>query len=427
MTFAFFPSTSIILPLSLAAMDINLGLSLINQLPTEILIEIFSTCFINDPVYTPLSLSSICRLWRDIILTSPRLWTFILINGGRSIGSCLKQARIWLARSKPLYFDVDFKLSQNSNSDSDGQDALLPLMSPFLPYLSRWRHCHISFHHAHRIRFESIKISSLYQPGLDPVLHYLNLTVQPNEEGGAAPLDSTLGNNLLPTLYSCGASSSKPQHISMNISLASLPTPEHLHILPFTALNIMEVSLEVYLHPFQILQFLRACPLLEQLFFSGGPHTEESPLSFTLPTVNLIHLRTLLIRNTSFQRTLLSHLHTPVLRELHLQNLNLDFELPSVHDDEEGDSEEEFPDYSQSPWSDHHTGAYPLSLPILPNASKARMNSVRNGFTQLDIPLPSTPRNPRYGSIRYARKRFPIRIRLAPHSSQIPDHRIRYE
>lgn len=325
----------------------DISLALINRLPTELLIELFSTCFINDPVYLPLSLASVCHLWRDIILTSPRLWQFISIDydGHRSIASCLSQAHIWLSRSAPLHFDVEFKLNSNS------QDSLLPIMSPFLPSMDRWRHCWISGPSA---KEESLKIPDLFQPGLDPVLHYLNLTVQPNEEIIA---NSSIN---LPTLYSCGASSQKPQHISMNISAASLPLPEHLTILHFTALNITEVSLEVYLQPSHILQFLLACPLLEQLFFSGGLHAEEvvgeGDDSPSLPIVHLVHLRTLLVRNTCFQRTILSHLHTPCLRELHLQNLNLDYELQRSHAMEDGDSEEEFPDYSQSPWSDHHTG-----------------------------------------------------------------------
>lgn len=321
----------------------DISLALINQLPTELLIELFSTCFDNDPVYLPLSLASVCHLWREIILTSPRLWQFISIDyhqGHRSMSSIISQAHIWLSRSAPLHFDVEFKLNPNS------QDSLLPLMSPFLPSIDRWRHCWICGSE----KEESINIPDLFQPGLNPVLHYLNLTVQPNEE-------STTDSSNPPTLYSCGANSQKPQHISMNISIATLPLSDDLAKLQFTALNITEVSLDVYLLPSQILQFLLACPLLEQLFFSGGFHTEEGEDdSLPLPTVHLVHLRTLLVRNTCFQRTILSHLHTPCLRELHLQNLNLDFELQHFHAMEDGDSEEEFPDYSQSPSSDHHTG-----------------------------------------------------------------------
>lgn len=323
--------------------QMDISLALINQLPTELLIELFSTCFDNDPVYLPLSLASVCHLWREIILTSPRLWQFISIDyhqGHRSMSSIISQAHIWLSRSAPLHFDVEFKLNPNS------QDSLLPLMSPFLPSIDRWRHCWICGSE----KEESIYIPDLFQPGLNPVLHYLNLTVQPNEE-------STTDSSNPPTLYSCGANSQKPQHISMNISIATLPLSDDLTKLQFTALNITEVSLDVYLLPSQILQFLLACPLLEQLFFSGGFHTEEGEDdSLPLPTVHLVHLRTLLVRNTCFQRTILSHLHTPCLRELHLQNLNLDFELQHFHAMEDGDSEEEFPDYSQSPSSDHHTG-----------------------------------------------------------------------
>jgi len=141
----------------------------------------------------------------------------------------------------------------------------------------------------------------------------------------------------------------------MNISIAALPLPEHLTILPFSALNVTEISFEIQLQPVHLLRFLVMCPQLEHFYFCGGIH-EEEPADDILPMVRLHHLHTLLIRNTCCQRTILSHLHTPALRELLLQNLNLDFELRDYRTVEEGDSDDEDPDYSQSPWSDHHIG-----------------------------------------------------------------------
>jgi hypothetical protein len=141
----------------------------------------------------------------------------------------------------------------------------------------------------------------------------------------------------------------------MNVSVATLPSAEFLTSMPFTALNITELSLEVYLQPAQLLDFLVMCPLLEECYFSGGLH-DEIFTKEKLQVVHLPNLRILLIRNTCFQRTILSGLDAPALRELHLQNLNLDFELRHHSTIEEGDSDEEDPDYSRSPWSDHHTG-----------------------------------------------------------------------
>jgi hypothetical protein len=140
----------------------------------------------------------------------------------------------------------------------------------------------------------------------------------------------------------------------MNVSVATLPPAKLLTSMQFTALNITELSLEVFLQPAELLDFLTMCPLLEEFYFSGGLH-DEVPTEKS-PVVYLPHLRILLIRNTCFQRTILSGLDTPALRELHLQNLNLDFELRRHSAIEEGDSDEEDPDYSRSPWSDHHTG-----------------------------------------------------------------------
>lgn len=315
----------------------------ISRLPTELLIELFATCAVNEAAsgIAPLTLSSVCHLWKEVVYSSPRVWQLVSLNDHeRPITSSLKQAELWLARSAPLPFDVELNLQSS--------DSLLSLMSPSLPFLDRWRYFWISGE-----REESIDVSDLFRPGLIPVLHYLNVIVQLAEESGQPETRDS------PTLYACGGEYSQtPQHISMNISLAELPPADKLVPLQFTALNITEVTLEVFLQPSQLLNFLVACPLLEQLFFSGGVHNElESDNDSPPPVADLIHLRTLLIRNTCFQRTLLSHMYTPSLRELYLQNLNLEFALTEYGDIEDGDSDDEPSDYSQSPYSDHHTGA----------------------------------------------------------------------
>lgn len=56
------------------------------------------------------------------------------------------------------------------------------------------------------------------------------------------------------------------------------------------------------------------------------------------------------------QRSILSHLHLPALRELRLRHLNMDDSLDGYHVEEYGDSDDEANDFSQSPSSDHHTG-----------------------------------------------------------------------
>jgi hypothetical protein len=337
----------------------NIGLTIPNQilsqspspihrLPTELLIELFTYCCAGDP-NAPLNLASVSHLFREVVLSSPRVWQLISLDDHRpTVSASHIKADLWLTRSNPLPFDVELTLQCS--------DALLSLLSPLLSSVDRWRYCCI-----HGAIEEHFKLSSLFHPSFVPSLHYLNVVIQ-SLEASADP------SRRLPTFYSCGTFLQTPQqHISMNVSVALLPPAKLLTSLKFTALNITELSLEVYLRPAQLLDFLAVCPLLEKFCFSGGLH-DEMPEKME-QVVHLRHLRFLLIRNTCFQRTILSGLDAPSLRELHLQNLNLDFELRRHSVIEDGDSDEEDPDYSRSPWSDHHTGNIRLKNILLDDLS----------------------------------------------------------
>jgi hypothetical protein len=307
----------------------------IYRLPPELLIELCTYCSANDGM-APLTLASVCRLFRKVILSSPRVWQLVYLNDQwPTLSSSHAQADLWLTRSDPLPFDVVLKLQCS--------DALLSLLSPLLPSINRWRYCWIS-----SAIEERFNLSSLIQPSLIPALHHLNIVIQSLE-------DSDASHNS-PTFYFCGGYSQIPPHISMNVSCTTLPSAESLHSMGFTTLNITERSLDVHFQPAEMLEFLTVCPLLEEFDYSGVLHDE---VFTTKPQViHLPHLRILSIRNTYFQRAILSGLDAPALRELHLQNLNLDFELQRHSAIDEGDSDEEDPDYSRSPWSDHHTGTF---------------------------------------------------------------------
>jgi hypothetical protein len=307
----------------------------IYRLPPELLIELCTYCSANDGM-APLTLASVCRLFREVILSSPCVWQLVYLNDQwPTLSSSHAQADLWLTRSDPLPFDVVLKLQCS--------DALLSLLSPLLPSINRWRYCWIS-----SAIEERFNLSSLIQPSLIPALHHLNIVIQSLE-------DSDTSHNS-PTFYFCGGYSQIPPHISMNVSCTTLPSAESLHSMGFTTLNITERSLNVHFQPAEMLEFLTVCPLLEKFDYSGVLHDE---VFTTKPQViHLPHLRILSIQNTCFQRTILSGLDAPALRELHLQNLNLDFELQRHSAIDEGDSDEEDPDYSRSPWSDHHTGTF---------------------------------------------------------------------
>lgn len=343
-------------------------------LPTELLIELFTHCCSNDTV-APLKLASVSHRFREVVFSSPRVWQLISLNDHRfTVSASHIQAKLWLARSDPLPFNVELEL-QNP-------DALLSLLSPFMSSIDRWRYCWIR-----GAIEERLNISCLFQTDLVPVLHYLNIAIESVEEA-ADP------SHRSPTLYSCGAYSQTLQHLSMNVSVATLPPANLLTPMQFTTLNVTELSLEVYLQPTQLLDFLIMCPRLEKIYFSGGLHDEV--VEEKLQVVHLPHLRILVIRNTCFQRTILSALDAPVLKELHLQNLNLDFELRHNSTIEDGDSDEEDPDYSRSPWSDHHTG---ISLYMCLLDELTLQTFVRDGIAQTYHSVEPAAGGPRYGSL----------------------------
>jgi len=168
------------------------------------------------------------------------------------------------------------------------------------------------------------------------------------------------------------------------------------------------------IRPDDLLRFLTVCPELEFFSFTGSMLELEitsEDIRHPPPTVSLPRLRSLVLHRTLATRILLSYLHTPALRELYLEHLNVDFDFPVLNpylplpsresidsplvpsqgpsveshasasghpssptpaEDshppsnslafgfecalEDGDSDDEFSDYSQSPYSDHATG-----------------------------------------------------------------------
>jgi len=141
---------------------------------------------------------------------------------------------------------------------------------------------------------------------------------------------------------------------AMNIWLSNIPSASLLPRLRFTHISISEGDqMNLHTQPKDILDFLRACPDLESFYLSGWPYIES--IVGPLPEVHLPSLVELHLRSTCSIRPILSSLITPRLEYVYLSHLNVDFELLGEYH-EEGDSEDEAHDYSQSPSSDRATG-----------------------------------------------------------------------
>ncbi|KAF9221498.1 hypothetical protein BS17DRAFT_784841 [Gyrodon lividus] len=306
----------------------------ISSLPPELLIEIFVISTRSSGQWTPLVLSRVCKLWREICIASPRVWQLIVVDKSwRPISSIRTQAELWIARSAPLPFGVDVELADF--------ERLLPIMSYFLPQISRWMDCKISFDG----RTTHTSLSDLTLSAPRRVLHHLDMRLR-------APFDED-GDDDDDIFFSCGTNTLR--HVSMRVTASSLPSADFINPLLFTSLDITESS---SLHPLrspELLRFLARCPNLEHFYLHGVSY-EEGVLSTSPPVIALPRLHTLLLDLVCIQRSVLSHLYLPSLRELRLRHLNTDFSLDGYHTEEEGDSDDEAHDFSQSPSSDHHTG-----------------------------------------------------------------------
>jgi hypothetical protein len=172
-------------------------------------------------------------------------------------------------------------------------------------------------------------------------------------------------------------------------------------------LSIKESPLTLSIRPADLIRFLTVCPELEFFSFTGSmsePEVIWEDILHPPPIVSLPRLRSLKLHGTLATRIILSYLHTPALRGLYLERLNVDFEFPvlnpylplpsrkaidpslaplqtstselpsspnptdNLHPPspsvafgfecalEDGDSDDDFSDPSQSPHSDHATG-----------------------------------------------------------------------
>jgi len=267
-------------------------------------------------------------------MSSPRVWQVIVVSTmSRSISSIRTQAELWIVRSHPLPFDVQIHLADC--------EAFLPVLSYFLLHISRWRGCQVTFEgHALQTYFPGPCQSSVHI-----ALHHLDMQFRrPIDEDEDEDEDADVSSFFSYTTNTVGL-------ISMKIAVSKLPSAQLLTPLRFTSLNISESSFRHAMRSPPLLHFLRQCPNLE-CFSLHGVCYEEGILKTPPSVVVLPRLHTLTLDLLCIQRSVLSPLHLPALRELHLRQLNMDFSLDGYHAEEPGDSDDEAHDFSQSPSSD---------------------------------------------------------------------------
>lgn len=366
----------------------RLIMSSIGDLPPELLIDVFEKCSWNTPL-APLTLSLVCHMWHDIVYTSPRVWQLISLQDTRNhkvvaVEKLQRQARTWLANSSPLPFDVTVDFQSHS------QEQFLAIISILIGGLDRWSACtFVRGKHREIVDVSGIVLAArshsdytdsessdedseneeheerpTLQAGKAVVDHLevivdeaVGLRSHSDDEDGPDIEDSDDEDDedmdlegKLPTFRRLRTGS-----IVLNYPVPNLPLPSQINPMGITALTITEMGLGSP-NPVRLLRFLTAFPEIEKLTFDGlalepDYNGDEAP-----PVVALPKLYELTIGSTCSIRMILSHLVVPGLTRLYLQHLNTDATIPNQPIGEDGDSDDEAHDYSQSPSSDHATG-----------------------------------------------------------------------
>lgn len=86
----------------------------IRRLPTELLGVVFTRAAHTDPI-APWTISAVCRLWREQILSMSNLWSTIRLK--TSIAMAPDTIRLWLERSgtiSPLDIEIRLRVSVNT-------------------------------------------------------------------------------------------------------------------------------------------------------------------------------------------------------------------------------------------------------------------------------------------------------------------------
>ncbi|TFK52497.1 hypothetical protein OE88DRAFT_1408798 [Heliocybe sulcata] len=304
-----------------------------DHLPPEIIAEIFVFCAAVDSDSLA-RIARVCRSWRNIVYDWPRIWYRLFLDQeNRQIRRLQMKSEVWANQSSPLGFDVEIKMAH--------MDMMLAILSPLLQHIDRWRTFNVRGTWQERIRMSDLRaLGGVDQLSLDRIDIYIDEDLK--EELGHKPYTPKV-----PSLYF------NEGQLAMRLLTSTLPERYFLEPMQITTLVINDNS--DVIHPVKLLKLLTVFPKLERLRVAGWPQSEMFDYT-SAPVVTLPHLTEFAVRGLFSTRAVLSHLHLPALKELNLGLLNVDHRLSDEFDYEDGDSEDEAADYSQSPSSDHATG-----------------------------------------------------------------------
>src|SRR5271154_57926 len=115
-----------------------------HRLERELLDEIFCCTleggFISPSQHrSPLKLAMICKDWRDIALSLPKLWSSIYIRAtnNKHVHPSLPLLQLWLARSQSLPLFFSFEIWEHTQPSSSNK-LLMQFWNLLIPHAYRW-------------------------------------------------------------------------------------------------------------------------------------------------------------------------------------------------------------------------------------------------------------------------------------------------
>ena len=189
------------------------------SLPLELQEEIFFFCLSPFPRFSikeaPIVLARVCRTWRSIVLSTPRLWSSfeVEIQGSGASGllhdtRLMRRMKLWLERSSSSCCPLSIRLVYNLvGRVSD--DRFSPLFDVLVPETHRWQHIHFTLPAASFVKLQpfppnsfpmlrslTLKVVGVRSPS-DPPLNILAKNIPWHQ---LTSLDLQLESNNLPTL-----------------------------------------------------------------------------------------------------------------------------------------------------------------------------------------------------------------------------------
>ena len=262
----------------------------INRLPKHIFVLIphfftkskrdYDTFPMNKPLIT---MTHVCRSWRNVLLSTPSLWTQVDFATRMS-----KQAKGFLGRSGNQLLDIHQIL--------EADDHVEPFLSTTLRNIHRVRRLDIDSFLPHLERM----LVRFTEPA--PKLEHLKITNDPNITDRDMKLDNIIFGGRLPKLTSLSL-----HHLRTNLRGFDFPSLTRFVFTTGTDISVLDLA-----------SFFERCPLLELIQISLS-YPPQPPVAPPRKRIRLAALKALRFDQTASTSGLLDHLVLPKCTEVILK------------------------------------------------------------------------------------------------------------